>query len=147
MINCKKCNKSRIVKNGRSRGKQRYECKDCGYNFTQGDNRARQENEAKKSLAVLLYSLGRGSFRFIGRILDVSNVSVYKWINKIADKLEEPEVVGNIKEIEFDEMWHFINSKKTKNGSLKPWIVVQGELSHGLQAIVMLRPSKNYIKK
>jgi transposase len=147
MINCKNCNKTRIVKNGIARGKQRYKCKDCGCNFTQGDDRIKKENEAKKSLAVLLYSLGRGSFRFIGRILDVSNVSVYKWINKIADKLEEPKVVDNIKEIEFGEMWHFINSKKTRNGSLKPWIVVQGEPSLGLQVVVMLKHSKSYIRK
>ena len=57
MINCKKCNKTRIVKNGIARGKQRYKCKDCGCNFTQGDDRVKKENEAKKSLAVLLYSL------------------------------------------------------------------------------------------
>ena len=65
----------------------------------------------------------------------------------MADKLEEPKIADNIKEIEFDEMWHFINSKKTRNGSLKPWIVVQGEPSPGLQVIVMLRPSKNYTRK
>ena len=115
MINCKNCNKTIIVKNGIARGKQRYKCKDCGCNFMQGDARVKKENEAKKSLAVLLYSLGRGSFRFIGRILNVSNVSVYKWINKIADQLEEPKVADNIKEVEFDEMRHFINSKKTRN--------------------------------
>ncbi|OYW90276.1 MAG: hypothetical protein B7Z18_11660 [Alishewanella sp. 32-51-5] len=47
---------------------------------------------------------------------------------------------GEIKEIEFDEMWHFIQSKKTKNGSSKQWIVAQGELLPGLSAIVMLQP-------
>jgi hypothetical protein len=44
-------------------------------------------------------------------------------------------------------MWHFIGSKKTKNGSLKTWIVTEGELLTGLQAIVMLQPSESFMKK
>jgi IS1 family transposase len=39
---------------------------------------------------------------------------------------------GEIKEIEFDEMWHFIESKKTNFGSSKPLIVVAGKLSPGV---------------
>jgi len=45
--------------------------------------------------------------------------------------------------MEFDEMGHFIGSKKTKNGSSKRWIVAQGELLPGLSVIVMLQPSRS----
>ena len=38
---------------------------------------------------------------------------------------------STIKEMEFDEMWHFIGSKKTSSGLSKPWIVLQEELWHG----------------
>ena len=63
------------------------------------------------------------------------------------NKTKKPEISSIIQEIEFDEMWHFIGSKKTKNGSSKRWIVAEGELLPGLQAIVMLKPSKGSMKK
>lgn len=37
MVKCKKCQSENIVKNGKVRGKQRYLCKDCRYNFVEGD--------------------------------------------------------------------------------------------------------------
>jgi hypothetical protein len=36
------------------------------------------------------------------------------WIKKGASEVEMPKICGDIKEIEFDEMWHFIGSKKQK---------------------------------
>ena len=33
--------------------------------------------------------------------------------------LSEPEIPINTRELEFDEMWHFIGSKKTKDGFTK----------------------------
>lgn len=147
VVNCKKCKKENIIKNGFVRGKQRYRCKDCQYNFVEGDLRIKQENVVKRALAVLLYSMGRGTFNFIGKLLNVSHVSVYKWIRQEAEQINFPEIKNTIQEIEIDEMWHFIQSKKTNVGSLRPWIVVQGEPLAGLQAVVMLRPSESYIKK
>ena len=35
---------------------------------------------------------------------------------------DEPTIDADIQELEFDEMWHFIQSKKEKSGLLKPWI-------------------------
>ncbi len=66
----------------------------------------------------------------------VSRSLTYRWILDEADKISEPGVSGDITEMEFDEMWHFVGSKKTKNGSSKPWIVAQGELWPGLSAVV-----------
>ena len=39
MAECKNCGGKTNKKNGVVRGKQRYKCCDCGYNFTPGDNR------------------------------------------------------------------------------------------------------------
>ena len=58
-----------------------------------------------------------------------------------------PEITNDIKEIELDEMWHFIGSKKTKNGSSKLLIVNQEKLLHGLRVTVMLQPLENYTVK
>jgi len=43
-------------------------------------------------------------------------------------QLSEPQISENIKHMEFDEMWHFVKSKKTNFGSSKPLTVVSGEL-------------------
>jgi hypothetical protein len=66
----------------------------------------------KRALAVILYALGKASFDMLGHIFGVSRSSTFRWIKQEADKLPEPVVPGDIKEMEFDERWHFIGSKK-----------------------------------
>lgn len=147
MIKCKKCNHYQAVKNGLVRGSQRYKCCGCGYNFIKGDLRINPSTEIKKALAVILYSSSKASFNFLGKLFRVNRSTTYKWINNIAKNIPEPHISSSIKEMEFDEMWHFIGSKKTKNGSSRPWIVAQGKLLPGLRAIVMLQPSAGFTKK
>ena len=143
MIDCKKCKSERVTRNGKVRGKQRYKCKDCGLNFVDGDQRVKGSVVIKKALAVILYSLGKASFRMLGKTFGHSHSLMYRWISKEADDLPEPA----IKEMEFDEMWHFIGSKKTKSGLSKRWTVVQGELLPGLSVVVMLQRLSGSITK
>ena len=82
--------------------------------------------------------MGKSSYRFIGKLLNVSAVSVYKWVRKTALEIPEPEMVGEVKEMEIDELWHYLHSKKTSVGFGKPMIVVSGVVSPGLLATVML---------
>lgn len=110
-------------------------------NFIFGDRRTSQATEVKKALSIILYSIGKSSYGFLGKLFGVSRSTPYKWIKKIAEATPEPVISNSVKEIEFDEMWHFIQSKKTKDRLLRPWIVAQGELLPGLSAIVMLQPS------
>ena len=56
MLSCKRCSDTKIVKNGLARGKTRYKCKSCGYNFIEGDRRVKDSVAVKKALAVILYS-------------------------------------------------------------------------------------------
>lgn len=144
---CKKCNSEHIVKNGIVLGKQRYKCKECGYNFRLGDDRTNDKTTAKKALCVMLYAMAKGSFRMIGRILGVDPALVYRWIKAYGESLPEPEVPGDIQHMEFDEMWHFIGSKKTDFGSSRLLTVAQGELWPGFWAIVILRHSDASMKK
>jgi transposase len=141
MPQCKRCQSRHFIKNGTARGKARYKCKDCSYNFIQGDERIKEDLVIKKALAVILYSLGKASFGFLGKLFGVSRAIPYRWIKGEAKKIAEPGISGEIKEMEFDEMWHFIGSKKTRNGLSKRWIVAQGELWPGLSAVVILQPS------
>lgn len=68
MVICKRCKSTRTVKNGIVREKLRYKCKECGYNFVEGDGRTNESLAAKKALAVILYSLGKASYGMLGKI-------------------------------------------------------------------------------
>ena len=141
MLNCKNCEEKQVVKNGIVRQQQRYRCKSCGYNFVLGDKRVKMETAVKRAFAVILYALGKSSYGFIAKLFGVTPPAVQKWLKQEAEILIEPEISAEITEMEFDEMWHFVGSKKTKNGLSKPWIVLHGELWPGLSAVVMLQPS------
>jgi len=143
MTQCKRCQSELTIKNGIVRGKPRHKCKACDYNFTIGDGRVKENLIVKKALATILYSLAKASFGMLGKIFGVNRSLTYRWIRDEAEKLPEPIVSGEISEMEFDEMWHFIGSKKTKNGSSKRWIVARGELWPGLSAVVILQPSSD----
>ena len=147
MIKCKNCESENTVKSGIVAGKQRYLCKECGYNFREGDNRTNDKIIAKKALCVLLYAMAKGSYRMLGRILRIDHTLVYRWIRAFGESLTEPEVSGEITQMEFDEMWHFIGSKKESFGSSKLLTVAHGELWPGYSAVVILRPFADYTKK
>lgn len=147
MVTCKRCGSEESVKNGKVRGKARYKCKKCGLNFVEGDGRVNESLAVKKALAVILYSLSKASFNMLGKIFGHSPSLIYRWIVEEMAKLPEPSVPGDIKEMEFDEMWHFIGSKKTKSGSSRRWIVARGELLPGWSAVVMLQRSDDSTKR
>ena len=111
--NCKNCGGLKVIKNGTVRGKQRYKCKKCEYNFVVGDERTNDKIIALKALVVLLYALAKGSYNMLGTIFNRDRSLIYRWIKEAGLSFDEPYVGGEIKEIEFDEMWHFIG-KKTK---------------------------------
>src|SRR5215469_542844 len=139
MPRCKKCDSSNAIKSGVVSGKQRYKCKDCGCNFREGDERTNEKVAAKKALCVLLYAMAKGSYRMMGRILKIDHTLVYRWIRSYGENLPETKVSGEISQMEFDEMWHFIGSKKTKFGSSRQLTVAEGELWPGCSAIVILQ--------
>ena len=147
MPECKNCKSKIAVKNGIIRGKQRYKCKSCGYNFVAGDGRTNEKIAAKKAMCVILYSLGKASYNMLAHIFDTWPSLVYRWIAEAGIKLTEQEIAGEIKQMEFDEMWHFIQAKKTNFGSSKPLTVAHGELWPGCSVIVMLQLSEGSITK
>ena len=111
-ILCKKCKSFDHVKNGIVRGKQRYRCKRCGYNFISIDRRQSKSNPALKAMCMLMYSLNKGTFRCLGEICGVAHTTVYRWIRKAAEELPLPQISPKIEDVEIDEMWHFLDKKK-----------------------------------
>lgn len=137
-LSCKRCGSTSFIKNGFVRGLQRYRCQRCSFNFTATPRRGR--SEAVKALAILLYSFGKASFRVLGKLLGVSAVSAYKWVRQAAETLPEPEVREEIREMELDELWHFLQAKKTSVGFGKPMIVTHGVVSPGWWVAVIMLP-------
>jgi len=147
MLACKKCSSEQFVKNGIVAEKQRYKCKNCNATFREGDNRTNNKIIAKKALCILLYAMAKGSFRMLGRILNTNHTMVYRWIRQFGESLPEPTVGEDIKEMEFDEMWHFIGKKKENFGSSKRLIVVEGAPWPGCSAIVIVQLSDDCITR
>ena len=147
MCECKNCKSEKVVKSGKVRDKQRYKCKDCGFNFVIGDERTSEKIIALKALCVVFYSLGKGSYNMLGKIFKRDRSLIYRWIREAGLNTEEPSIDGEITQIEFDEMWHFIESKKRNFGSSKPLTAVAGELSPGFSAVVIVGPSADFTTK
>jgi transposase len=147
MVECKNCESEKVVKSGWIRGKQRYKCKQCRYFFVENDERSSEKIAALKALCILFYSLGKGSYGMLGKIFDRDRSLIYRWIKQAGLSIKEPTVPGDIKEMEFDEMWHFVGSKKTSYGSLKPLTVAHGELWPGCLATVILQRLDDSIEK
>ena len=146
-IKCKKCQSICIIKNGKVRQKQRYKCKACSYNFIQGDGRVDPKTAIKRAYVVIMYSLGKSSYGFLAKLFKVSKTTIQNWLEYESDILSDPIIDDNIKEIEFDEMWHFIDSKKINVGLSKLLIEPKIRLSDGLQAVVIYLHSEDFMKK
>ena len=140
---CKRCNSVNIVNNGKVRGKQRYKCTDCGYNYVFGDTRSKIKPEAK-ALALLLYGSGKASYGMIAKLFNVSRTAVLNWIRTFGKSFLEPKIDAEVHEIQIDEMWHFINKKNKKYGYGEPWIVIETKPSDGVLAIVILKRLKDF---
>ena len=147
MVECKNCKAEEVVKSGRVRGKQRYKCKECGYHFVIGDERTNEKILAMKALCVLLYSLGKGSYNMLGKLFGRNRSLIYRWIREAGLNTEEPRVEGEIKEIEFDEMWHYIESKKQNFGLSKPLTAAAGELLPGFWVVVIAQHSDDFMTR
>ena len=111
---CPKCKKENSVKNGFLKNIQRYKCNECNYRYTVQKKSYAATSKIKR-YALQLYLEGLG-FRSIGRILNFSHVSIYKWIKSFGEKLETLKSETKIKNVEMDEMHTYVSNKKTING-------------------------------
>ena len=109
---CKRCKSGKIKKNGFREGKQCYLCLECRHQFISELGRHTIQEE---KVAVLLYCLDL-SFTAISQVLFVHPSTILRWVRKYAhNNCKKPIPQGEIV-IELDEMWHFVQSKKTEYG-------------------------------
>jgi len=122
MVSCKRCGSEKATKTGIVYGKQRFLCKNCGYNFRLGDYRISEKTVAKKTLCILWYSTGSCSFRTLSKFLQTDHSMICRWIQKFGKKLSESIDVYDIKQLEFDELWRLVDLKKEYFEALKQLI-------------------------
>lgn len=89
----------KVVKNGVTRGKQRYMCRGCGCIFVEGDQWTNDGVIAKKVMCTIFYSVGKVLFSMLAHVFDDWSFLVYCWIVEAGAKLSESEVCGEIKEM------------------------------------------------
>ena len=144
-ITCKRCQGRDYVKHGTVRKLQRYQCKACGYHFT--DTPLRGKPPAMKALALMLYAMGNMSFGSIGRILGVSDVAVLNWVRNEARQLPEPAVRAKTVIITLDEMWHFLKKRLASSGFGGRMILSLAAPSPGCLVAVMTKPVRGSLIK
>jgi transposase len=141
MKKCSKCGSERTVKNGMKAGQQTYLCRDCGYRFMSERPKA---TEKIKRQAVILYCVGL-SFRTIGVLLGYANTMILIWVREFAKAHYQKPMPKNEIILELDEMWHFLQSKKTNCGYGKHIVVQLGNLLTGSAEIEIPRLLKDCI--
>jgi transposase-like protein len=127
---CKHCGGSRLNKNGRQGGKQRYLCRDCNRTFREGkDNRVKEIDE--RMLRVLKHYRENMGIRSIGRTEGIHNTTVLSWLRKMGkilkNKLEETVSRvnndisfkrENIEILEIDEIVTTVKKKLKMGGNI-----------------------------
>ena len=124
MLTCKKCGTDSQCKSGFVIGKQRYLCKVCGMNFTEGDAREKHPDKIRNA-AIELYVEGCG-FRRISRLLkkifdiDVCYQLVIHWVKSESKKIDRAATkfmkrINEIPILEMDELYTYIKKNKIKS--------------------------------
>lgn len=83
----------------------------------------------------------------IAKIFKVSNVAVLKWIRKEAKLIEDQKPCTESNIVMIDEMWHYVNGKKTKYGSGEPLMGYRVDLLDGNWAIVAMPVQESLLQK
>ena len=113
-MQCAKCQSENSVKNGIVNERQRYKCKVCGNNYT-FDYSYFAEKEKKRRFGLSMYLEGLG-FHSIGRLLNVSHVTVLNWVKKYGSELKQVRNPKPVRIIPLSELHTYVGAKKTTDG-------------------------------
>jgi transposase-like protein len=118
MNTCPHCGEThRQVKSGKTKANsQRYKCQVCGHRYTPNPKPAGYDDEIRK-IAIRLYADGI-NFRRIARHLQVHHQTIINWVNAYVAQLpSDPPMPAHPDAIEADELFSFIQHKKTSSTS------------------------------
>jgi transposase-like protein len=111
-----KCSSESVFKSGFVKSAQLYKCKECSRQFV--PTRHHGKTQTEKLTAILLYINGL-SLRTIARLMHVTATAILKWVRQYAlENYEKPKPQTNTTTvaIELDEVWHYLQRKKTSFG-------------------------------
>jgi transposase-like protein len=112
-MNCPNCHSKKIRKNGHRRGKQNYQCKECGRQFITQHSQVGYPSSVKEN-CLKMYVNGMG-FRALERVMGVNHNTVIRWVRNIAIALPDAPEVSEIPEItEIDELQTFVGKKNQR---------------------------------
>ena len=115
---CRQCGSTDIVKNGhRPNGKQKYKCHTCG---SYGTLAVAPKYSVERKAEILRAYQERSSMRGISRTFGVARQTLAKWLREAAAELPDSLPLAEADErdvLELDEVWSFVGSKKTPDGS------------------------------
>ena len=138
MKECPRCKSKDIWKSGFTKGRQRYECKECFYHFSQ--EKLKGFSVEIKAKAIQLYLEGLG-LRAIGRFLGVSQVSIMNWV-KSSGELVQMKPPDKVEVVECDEMCITLGQKNEKFG-YGSVLVVSVEKYFGTSWVIVQRKAAN----
>jgi transposase-like protein len=140
-MECPKCKSNKNIKDGIVKQKQRYKCKECNFRYTVASGSGAKPLYLRK-MALQLYLEGLG-FRSIGRVLNVSNVTVLNWIRSFGEQVAELKSPEQVIYAEMDEMHTYVGQKKAINGYGLLLIDMGKNSSISLLATEVYRQDKN----
>jgi transposase-like protein len=112
---CPKCDSEDISKNGVIKGKQRYKCRTCLYNFTV-EKMGKSIDSYYVVKALQLYIEGV-SYRGIERLLGISHVSVMNWVKKYQIKVPKQNLATpTYKILNHKELGDFVSRPQNVEG-------------------------------
>lgn len=114
-MKCAKCKAEKMqYKDGFTKaGSQHYPCGVCGARYTPEPKKPGY-SQAVRQMAVRMYADGLG-FRQIGRQLELGHSTVMEWIKAHAEQLPDAPVPEEVDTVEMDELYTFIEAKKTES--------------------------------
>ncbi|TRX70168.1 IS1 family transposase [Flammeovirga kamogawensis] len=110
-IACPKCDSHLYTKSGFVKGRQRFKCKSCNYNFSVA--KKGREVDRKFVIKALQLYLEGVSYREIERILGISHVSVMNWVKRYnIPRLESDAYAPTYKLMNHSELLTFIINRE-----------------------------------
>lgn len=100
-----------MTKKGKRKDAQQYRCKTCGKYFLQ-QYHIRRMNASDQRMLIKLLKRGN-SIRGMADIIEVSHVTILRWIKKVAENVQVPDIEFE-QSYQVDEMQTFIVPKRRK---------------------------------
>ncbi|MEI7948064.1 MAG: hypothetical protein WCJ02_15290 [bacterium] len=144
---CKRCGCDACIKNGKVRNEQqRYKCPRCELNFVEGDKRVNKYRDLRTALADFFYKSGASSRDAVRQYFGLSQSLYFRQRNKETKANLDAQGIKprrDIRGLTFDEIKAYLEKNRSFLGNAKRWIVAEGEIMPGYEAIVILRPTRS----